>query len=72
MFFVAADQAYNARYASLKRANRANNTRLLHGKPPATTPLVEKARLIRDVSIAHFPSEKAAHIDAWAVMIGRP
>ncbi|HLZ30148.1 MAG TPA: hypothetical protein VKV73_22730 [Chloroflexota bacterium] len=70
MFFVAADRAYNALYASLNQANKT--ARVRHGKPPIATPLVEKARLIRDVSIAHFPSEKASHIDAWAGMSWQP
>jgi hypothetical protein len=69
-FFVAADQAYAALYASL---NRANMTAMVpHGRPPSPTPLVKKAHLIRDVSIAHFPSRKATPIDAWAGMSWQP
>lgn len=69
-FFVAADRAYGALYASLHLANRT--LRVAHGKPPKTTPLVEKAHSIRNWSIAHFPSNEASDIDAHAAMSWSP
>jgi hypothetical protein len=71
-FFVAADHAYAGFYAGLNRANELASLHVKHAKPPHHTPLVEKARLIRNWSIAHFSSAKANRIDAYAAMSWTP
>ena len=58
-FFVAADNAYAYFYRELNRANNLLGLRLKHGKPPKKSSLVTKINTIRDIAIAHFPSEKA-------------
>jgi hypothetical protein len=71
-FFVATDHAYAVCYAGLNRANTLASLNIKHARPPRRTPLVEKAQLIRDWSIAHFPSEKASMINAEAAMMWTP
>ncbi len=67
-FFDAANQAYKKLYANLN----TTKLRISHNKPPKETVLVKKAQLIRDTSIAHFPSDKASHIDSIAAMSWSP
>jgi hypothetical protein len=69
-FFVAADSAYHTLYTSLNKANTI--FRVVHGKPPKSTSLVEKARSIRNWSIAHFPSSEPSHVDSDAAMSWSP
>jgi hypothetical protein len=71
-FFVATERAYAGFYAGLNRANKLASLNVKHAKPLRRTPLVEKAQLIRDWSIAHFPSEKANRIDAYGAMLWAP
>lgn len=71
-FFVAADSAYAYFYKELNLANNKSGLRLQHCKPPKETPFVKKIRRIRDRAIAHFPSEKAEAIDAYAAMSWQP
>ena len=70
LFFVAADHAYAALYAHLNRVNRI--AKVKHDKPPTSSPTVEKARAIRNSSIAHFPSDEGPPIDAEAAMSWTP
>ena len=69
-FFVAADQAYQAVWKSLKRLNKI--ARVDHGKSPRVSAVIEKARTIRDWSIAHFPSDRASPLDREAAMSWTP
>ncbi len=71
-FFVSADNAYAFFYKKLNRANFLSGLRLKHGKPPKKTSLVCKLRRIRNISIAHFPSDDANPIDAFAGMSWTP
>ena len=71
-FFVATDNAYGRLYRELNQANRELSLRVKHGKPPGAKPFVEKIRLIRNISIAHFPSDRADPIDAFAAMSWGP
>ncbi len=71
-FFVSADNAYGNFYRDLNRANRLSGLNLQHPKPPKITPFVTKIATIRDISIAHIPSDKAAPIDAFAAMSWQP
>ena len=74
-FFVATGNAYRQLYEDLNQANRISGLNLKHGKPPRDTPFVEKIRLIRNISIAHFPgtlSKKVSHLDAYAAMSWQP
>lgn len=71
-FFVSADQAYSKFYRGLNCANRLSSLCIRHGKPPRETSWVCKIQRIRDISIAHFPSEKADPIDAFAGMTWTP
>lgn len=66
-FFVAADNAYKYFYARLNCANRLLGPKVKHSKPPKQSAFVRKISTIRDIAIAHFPSEKARPIDAFAV-----
>ncbi len=67
-FFVSANNAYGNFYKELNSANHLSDLKLQHPKPPKMTPFVTKIANIRDISIAHIPSEKAAPIDALAAM----
>ena len=71
-FFVAADQAYKHLYEELNRANRLSGLKVKHAKPPKKSSFVIKICAIRDISIAHFPSEQAHPIDAFAAMSWEP
>ena len=72
-FFVAADQAYAHFYKELNQANHLSGLKRTHGKPPKKTPFVKKIQLIRDTSIAHFPSKKKVDsITACAAMSWTP
>ena len=71
-FFVAADNAYKYFYARLNRANRLLGLKVRHSKPPKQSAFVRKIGTIRDIAIAHFPSEKARPIDAFAAMTWEP
>ena len=71
-FFVSADNAYKNFYSRLNRANNLSGIRLKHQKPPHETPFVCKIHTIRDIAIAHMPSEKASPIDAFAAMSWQP
>ena len=71
-FFVSADDAYAYFYRELNLANRLSGLNLKHGKPPKKSPFVRKIGIIRDIAIAHFPSTKAAPIDAYAAMSWKP
>ena len=70
LFFVAADNAYDYFYKELDRANHLSGLNLKHRKRPKPTPFIRKIQRIRNLSIAHFPSEKAIKkgraIDAFA------
>ena len=71
-FFVSADNAYHNFYKDLNRANHLSGLKLKHHKPPKMTPFLTKITTIRDISIAHIPSEKAEPIDAFAAMSWQP
>ena len=74
-FFVATDNAYAQLYAELNRANNDSGLNIKHGKPPKDTPFTKKIRLIRDISIAHFPgtpSKRVSHVDVYAAMSWQP
>ena len=71
-FFVSADNAYGNFYKELNHANNLSGLNLKHFKPPQKTPFVTKITNIRDISIAHIPSEKAEPIDAFAAMSWQP
>ena len=74
-FFVSADNAYGRLYENLNQANRVSGLKVKHGKPPKDTPFIEKIRLIRDISIAHFPgrpTKKVSALDAYAAMSWQP
>ena len=71
-FFVAADNAYAYFYRELNQANNLSGIRLGHRRPPTKTPFVSKIGMVRDIAIAHFPSEKADTIDAYAAMSWQP
>lgn len=71
-FFVAADNAYAYFYRELNRANNLLGLKLKHGKPPKKSSFITKIGTIRDIAIAHFPSEKADPIDAVAAMSWQP
>lgn len=74
-FFVATDNAYGQLYAELNRANNDLGLNIKHDKPPKDTPFIEKIRLIRDNSIAHFPgtpSNRVSRLDAYAAMSWDP
>ena len=71
-FFVSADQAYLKFYRGLNCANRLSSLCIGHRKPPRETSWVCKIHRIRDISIAHFPSEKADPIDSFAGMTWTP
>lgn len=67
-FFVAADNAYAYFYKELNQANNASGRRLKRRDPPNKSPFVEKIRMVRNIAIAHFPSDRARPIDAFAAM----
>lgn len=71
-FFVAAVNAYRHFYRELNRANNLSGLRQKHRKPPKESSSIRKIRTIRDIAIAHFPSEKAIPIDAFAAMSWQP
>ena len=71
--FVAADNAYGSLFEELNRANDGSGLRLEHGRPPRKAdPVVKKIRLIRNISIAHFPSKTGSAIDNFAAMNWQP
>ena len=72
---VATDNAYGHLYAELNRANNDLGLNIKHEKPPKDTPIIEKIRLIRDKSIAHFPgtpSNRVSQLEAYAAMSWDP
>ena len=71
-FFVATDDAYEFLYSELNRANNLSGVRLPHSKPPRATPFVKKVRTVRNIAIAHFPSERSDAIDSIAAMTWQP
>ena len=74
-FFVSADNAYRRLYEDLNQANRILGLNVKHDKPPRDTPFIEKIRLIRDISIAHFPgkpTKKGSDLDIFAAMTWQP
>lgn len=78
LFAVSADNAYGVLYKSLDRAADQLRLDVRRENPPQVTALMEKVRRIRNLSIAHFPSDRARPIDRAAAMswtpmaIGRP
>ena len=66
--FVATEGAYEVLYRGLNKANDLSGLRLRHRKPPKRTPFVCKMRMIRNIAIAHFPSDKPDAITAGAAM----
>jgi len=70
LFFIAADQAYETVWESLRRLNKV--ARVDSGKKPRRTPLIQKAQTIRNWSIAHFPSKWASEVDRVAAMLWIP
>ncbi len=71
-FFAAADNAYANFYKDLNRANHLSGLNLKHRKPPTKNSFVKKIGMIRDIAIAHIPSDKANPLDAWAAMSWQP
>ena len=71
-FFVVAENAYAYFYKELNRANHLSGLKLEHGKPPKKTSFVRKVRSIRDIAIAHFPSDKPDAITAFAARSWQP
>ena len=74
-FFVSTDNAYGNLYEELNRANNDSCLNIKHDKPPRDTPFIEKIRLIRNISIAHFPakpSKQVSALDAYAAMDWMP
>ncbi len=71
-FFVAVDNAYEHFYNKLNRANHLLGLDLKHSKQPKKSSFVRKIGTIRDIAIAHFPSDKAEPIDAFAAMSWQP
>ena len=72
LLFAATDKAYEHFYAELNRANNVSGLRLRYGKPPPKSAFVEKIIRIRNTAIAHFPSDRADPIDAFAAMTWQP
>ena len=62
-FFVSANNAYGNFYKELNRANNLPGLNLKHSRPPQKTPFVTKIANIRDISVAHIPSETFAELD---------
>ena len=71
-FFTAADNAYTNFYKDMNRANRLSGLNLKHRKPPTKTSFVKKIVVIRDIAIAHIPSDKASPLDTFAAMSWQP
>ena len=74
-FFVSADNAYGHLYEDLNQANRVSGLKVKHDKPPKDTSFIEKIRVIRDISIAHFPgkpTKRRSPLDVFAAMTWQP
>ena len=71
-FFVAAENAYDYFFKELDRAKRLSGLKLEDRKRPEKTPFVRKVRRIRNIAIAHFPSDQADPITAFAAMSWQP
>jgi len=71
-FFVSTDKAYRHFYEKLKSAKcRVGLTREPKFRPTKTA-MVEKIHRIRNISVAHFPSDISRPIDALAAMSWTP
>lgn len=71
-FFVAVDKAYKYFYKELDHAKKVSGSRPRHRKRPKETPFIKKIYRIRNIAIAHFPSDRARPIDAFAAMSWQP
>lgn len=71
-FFVSADNAYKRFYCDLNKAQDLIGDTPISLDPPEKPPFVKKIRTIRNIAIAHMPSEKAKPIDAFAATSWQP
>ena len=67
-FFVVAENAYERLYDELNVTNNLAGLRLQHGRRAKKTSFTLKIRMIRNIAIAHFPSEKPDAITAGSAM----
>jgi hypothetical protein len=72
LFTIALKEAYEKVYSQLDRANRELNLRVKKPKKPNEIAVISKLLMIRNCSIAHFPSDRASQIDAFAAMSWTP
>jgi len=71
-FFVSVDNAYAHFYEKLKSAKCRVGLKREPKVRPTKTAMVKKIRSIRNISVAHFPSDKSPLIDALAAMSWTP
>ncbi|MCL5958810.1 MAG: hypothetical protein M1358_05735 [Chloroflexi bacterium] len=71
-FFTALERAYDQLYEQLNALNRDASLRVKHDKKPTGGSLVDKIKMIRNLSVAHMGSPRQRRIDVKAAAMWQP